>query len=203
MTARDILFGELRPRGSGPLKEFWATLSDFGVAEDEQYGRTLVSLRLTDLDVVDAWEPIPQTEWEWTVSYSMREGTKWAPFHNSLRALMPGIEKLSEAVGCRMLLRQVEAGSMRDEDGEQMPYWSYEVVELQGASAKPETPADLTEYALGLLEGKTRQEFFQLALADPVIQADAELTNTIITQKFFVEYADRLSVDDEGRYTIG
>ena len=187
MSVEDILIGELRPVGKPLIEVFIGTLVDIGVEEKPTSSGGVwqrVTLRWEDLDIIQAHVPLADDEYEFSLPYFSNEDSQWGVFDISLRecGLAKGMS-LKQIEGMRMKVQFVEAGEWTTNEGTVRKQYAPQVSELYGVDAV-ESDEDLSVYAQELMVGKTPPEFVKAAMADARIQADATLTEDIMTQVF-------------------
>jgi hypothetical protein len=211
------------PQGQSPLLHFKAVLEDY-VSTQREFDRedgskrqaVAIEFRFKDLEVLDATEPYPFPIAVISLNYSppstSRGGTRWEALAKSIRQLFPGddsaLDKMKgQKQEWKMLpatLRQplTEEDGTPKVDGNGRAVWgdapgtAWQVVSVDGVAG----PEDLTDYVVGLAEGKTEQQFHQALLTDPKIISRPDLVSNITERKLLdsLVTAGKVSRDAEG-----
>jgi len=216
---------------SSPLRDFWGTLTSItGEMRTGQRGAFAVSLfnfgEVEVLHSVETYEsPVAQIE----IPVSSRDKSRMGYWGNSVDDIInpgvdkslshnaPGVKKHDYLLGKRLRVALTPGHPLSNKDdvtGQWVdkPTDCWTLVEMQGegAPATVSVPGattaptvDATAIALGLLNGKTVQQWHSEVFGHPSIKGNATLINQIISGEFLsgLEAAGKIAKDN-GVYTV-
>lgn len=167
-------------------------------AQGNTTGKIRVILQYSDVEVIDSTEPYNFPTAEIRFSHSLKKGSKWGIFSESLVKLLPEDEDLNECKGKMMELVYTpdhDFGENRD-TGERIVSSIWEVASIEGGGAK----VNPIERALELLDGKTIAEFNQVVFSDPAIKGDVAFGETLLDDSFIKSMLDsgKVTKNDDG-----
>lgn len=178
-------FSTAPPQNVSPLLDFEGTLEKYErreVARDNQdgtKGKTSIycDFYFVEVEVISSTEPYPYPTAQIGIAYAPPSNSygnnRWDAWAKSVRNLMPDTpadERLDALVGQRQrwtqlgaTLRVLNQDSQKWENQENQLTW--QVAKVDGLAA----PEDLTEFMIGVADGKTDQALYQALLSDPDI----------------------------------
>ncbi len=204
---------ETRPFGT-PLRRFRGVLDNYATEKriDQGSNREYMTIVFSFLEVVviESVEPYPFPIATISIGYSTTTDTRWDVLASSIKKLFGTTPTLDELVKkqqewaylpCKLTTR-LESGDWAKVDQE-----AWQVVGLEGLNAGSPTQAaqDITEHILGLLEGKTEQEFYQVFYQDPQVKGHPDLITAATERRLLssMEDAGRIHRDTQGVWYRG
>jgi len=191
-----------------PLKEFVGDLKGWEVGSDT-FGNVVIQLHFERLQVIRSDTPYPYPEETLAIKYSDRLNSAWGKagtyFAEVLGMGMDNLD-IDYLKGRRWhMLRHddIQFGKNKT-TGEPLLGIVWQAVKLVQpgevvvgatgpapaiatsvvAAPVPQTAQTAEQRALELLNGRNLADFFQVALADPLVRTDANLINQIINRQF-------------------
>jgi len=174
---------------STPLKKFRAHFDGYEVQERKgqfaKEGQQDVLCSFSKLTVMDSDSPYPYEVAQILLKFSDSVNSAWCVLEDSIaNVLGKSVDDVAidDIVGMDVTWeREDDHLFFTDRDGKESRGTVWRVVEAGGRAAgvKP------FDRALEILEGKTRGEFIGASVADPIVQSDKTLQNTILTGSFF------------------
>lgn len=194
-----------------PLIEFKGDFKGFEPEHDTRYNRVVVKLQFENIEVIASRTPyeFPVAEIRLGLSESTRSG--WGVFAESAIPFYPSeVSELDSLFGKRLHLRYTGGHMMWNPQaaggGAEEAREAWEIVGVEGVSSNGSTPNGSTpapretpmSRVLGLMEGKTQQEWAQAALRDPLVKTDSNLVSKLLNQSLVAELQGTGAVSKEG-----
>lgn len=187
-----------------PLRRFKGVLEKYeGIpGKDQTTGREYMSVEFSfsDLEVLESTELYPFPIAQIRIGYSRSANTRWDALGKSMRALSGPQAEPDALVGKRqewaMLPGKLRVLNQETQVWEDAMQDCWQVVSVEGLAP----PEDLTDYIVGMADGKSEQQFNQLFLQDAKLRERSDLI-TALTERKLLEpllLGNRLSRDAEG-----
>ena len=187
-----------------PLLKFKALLKDYEVEERTADNRAykVIKFNFIDLEVIESTEPYPFPIASIEIGYNPNEGTKWAVFAKSISKVFGHVPSIDDLVGkiqvwhygpAKLRLPD-EQGIWDTRDGQA---WLLESIDgIEGGS----TEVDITAHILGLLDGKTEADFYQVLYVDPITRQHPDIITAATDRKLLdtLQSAGKAERDDQG-----
>lgn len=181
------------PGGGTPLRKFEGVLQAFRFEDRTFEGESgtrvykVVMFDFVDLNVLRTEEPWPFPIATIQIGYSKTTETRWGRFAQSVRRLLP------ESVDLKPLLEQKQTWEMlpisiRQRNDETKAYDDVKVEAWQVVGIQGVTVEDLTDYLLDLADGKTENDFYQVALTDAKVMGNPGLVEEITNRRILPSY---------------
>jgi hypothetical protein len=184
---------ELPTMYNTPLRKFRGLLESYTVKKRtgkfvKTEGAQDVILHITELQVLLTDAPYPYETAELVLKYSDSMSSAWVILENSIAEVM-GIPmeevSIENAVHQHLVMeREDNHVFFTGKDGKEAKGTVWRVIEVEGHAASQVSPFDR---ALELLKGKSRGEFINDAVADPVVKKDGLLVTSILSETFFAD----------------
>ena len=194
---KDSSFGTPLTHFKGKFHSYQTALSKF---QDKQ-GKSKVNviLNFSDISVIASKEPYNFPTAQIEIPYSEYNKSRWGFWGNSLAKFLSEGEDVAQAVGRNLEMKVTPGHDMGQKDKEtnqKILSECWEVIGIEGAGVKIDPMTRLME----LIEGKSTQEFNQLALADTSIRADQTLVAGLINNTLLssLEAKNQIKKDDKG-----
>lgn len=202
-----------------PLREFIGDLKDYDVDKDT-WNNLVCILTFDNLEVIESTTPYAFPEGYTKVKYSAKKTSKWGILAESIhKATGDDSLDVADIVGKRLHMKKIYHEFGKDKEGNIMSSDCWECVRVDGATVATSTaPApkkktaskssasnvDARARVLELLNGKTIQQFNQLAFADTAIKADSGVMNELLSNTLVQSLiADgKVEVDGAGICTV-
>ena len=214
-----------------PLRDFWGALTSItGEMRSGQRGAFAVSLyNFEEIEVIQSIEPYTSPVAQLEIPISKAAKSKMGYWGDSVDDLInpgvdksvpqntPGIKGQGYLIGKRLhvVLTPGHPIPHRDDSTgkwEDRPQDCWVLLEIQGESTPTQIPTsdvakpavDAAALALGLLNGKTLQQWHQGVFSNPSVKKDTKLINLIISGQFIsgLEGAGKVTKDVNGVYTV-
>jgi len=184
-----------------PLRDFWGKLDHWVPRRDERYNRTIIDLGFTELRVVASVEPYKLPTTQISIPHSTYLTSSWGVFATSVNKFLTEEEEWTVLEGATLhmvLTDNHNFGTARDTN-EPIIRSCWEVVEVQGRETGGGAISPIQK-ALDLLDGKSDQDYYQVALADPIIKKDGNLVTQLLNNTFLpaVEASGQAKKDENG-----
>ena len=188
-----------------PLLRFKGMLKEYEVEDRTAENRTykVIKFNFIDLEVIESTEPYPFPIASIEISYNPNDGTKWALFAKSIAKAFGHVPSIDDLViksqlweyGDAKLRLPDEQGIWDTRDGK-----AWLLSSIDGVGASSSVVEDITPHILGLLDGKTEQDFYQLLYQDELVRKHPDIITAATERKLLttLEAAGKASRDDQG-----
>lgn len=194
---KDSSFGTPLTHFKGKFHSYATSLSQF--KDKKGNSKVNVILNFSDIVVIASKEPYNFPTAQIEIPYSEYNKSRWGQWGNSLAKFLADGEDVAQAVGRTLEMKVTEGHDLGQKDEvtkAKVLSTCWEVIGIEGAGVKVDPMTRLME----LIEGKSTQEFNQLALADTSIRTDQSIVSGLINNTLLpaLEGKNQIKKDDKG-----
>lgn len=194
---KDSSFGSPLTHFKGKFHSYATSLSQF--KDKKGNSKVNVILNFSEVDVKASREPYNFPTAQIEIPYSEYNKSRWGQWGNSLAKFLSDGEDVAQAVGRTLEMKVTDGHDLGQKDEvtkAKVLSSCWEVIGIEGAGVKVDPMTRLME----LIEGKSTQEFNQLALADTSIRADQTIVAGLINNTLLssLETKGQIKKDDKG-----
>lgn len=185
-----------------PLREFKGHLEALEPEYNEEWKRTYIHFKFTEVEVISSQEPYDLPIADVRMPYSSRRQSGWGVLASSAVKLLPENMDVRDTVGTVQHWKVTGGHMLWDSRTKaEVDRQCWEVLSIEGAG---QVKVDAMQRAKELLDGKTLQQFQSAALSDAVIRSDASVQQAILGRTLVQQLVEsgEVVVDADGIHYV-
>lgn len=223
----DFNFKNLESGFGTPVVEFTGLLSEVGPPRSTRFGWQM-PLSFVRCNILTSDAPYPHSDVKVEIKHSQAVNSAWGKFGKSVAAVMGvTMEEADPKILVGQWLHMYRFEETFGRTGNIMKGWVWNCAAIITENAKvepvasmavssatvsvqpaqpeqPKAPLSVEAHALSLLDDKTTEAFFQVAILDTTLRSDATFYATILSGAFpkSMELTKKVTIDNTGVYHV-